>query len=162
MCHHTGLSSIPGHPVWDLWWIELHSDMIFSKEFCFPLSVLFYQYSKLMLYLSTMMLLNPSNWRQHYVKHFCLCLSLHTLYLTWNYIWYVPFGMENNISNVCTCSSFLLLYQVLIFSTRFLNLFNVAPEGTLYVYMCMFTVVIYYCSHLSILTFWRLSVNCFI
>ena len=25
------------------------------------------------------------------------------------------------------------------------------PEGTLYVYMCMFTVIIYYISHLSIL-----------
>ena len=30
-------------------------------------------------------------------------------------------------------------------------MFGTPPEGTLYVYMCMFTVVIYYSSHRSIL-----------
>jgi len=42
--HHGGPGSIPGQPIWDLWWTKLHRDRFFSQYFSF-LSVSFHQCS---------------------------------------------------------------------------------------------------------------------
>jgi hypothetical protein len=50
--HLGGQVSMPGRTVWNFWWIKWHCDRVFSKYFCFSLSVPFHPCSILIFIIS--------------------------------------------------------------------------------------------------------------
>jgi hypothetical protein len=91
----ASLVSIPGHFLWDLWWIKWHCNNIFPGYIHFTLSVSFHQSS--IRYPFTYLLpkkYNLTTWQSFYATNVTLCMTVCA---------HVPLSSRVKLLGICLC-----------------------------------------------------------